>query len=235
MTSPPIMDTLCKDFDASCRYVKRLCDAGLEPERVMTEQSDAFASRIAHVEALTVTDADILVSKITKGPWQPCHVQRLVDAVNRVQKSTTSGSNRRLEQKCVRFENFMSQPEWESFRSPAFMTALIGQICDRANSLGIILPSEPTSWRMAQILCRVQQLSCPVECKDVYNRIKVAVRQRGVSRPYPHGYLEHYPDTPKELERTHPEMYRYAYAEDPPVEVYMPELDLCMHGAKMRG
>ena len=118
----------------------------------------------------------------------------------------------------------MLDAEWRSLRADGpILSAKIAQVSTRMWSLGITCPSEPTSRKFAGIICLCCNLADPGEQRNVYERLKSAVKQLDATREYPNGHLLDYPAHMADLPEP---MLAYAYHGERPMEVAMPELAL---------
>ena len=112
------------------------------------------------------------------------------------------------------------------------LQAKIAQVATRMWSIGLTCPSETTTCKFAGIICVCCGLADPDDQRDVFQRLKAAVKALDEKRTYPYGHLREYPpdvaDWPED-------MVTYAYGGERPMAVSMPELDVVMMGTNLRG
>lgn len=219
------------DLDAVSAFVREQVAAGISKEFVIDQQSKALVSRLTNLGSLTCGECTQLTRKINGGPWPPPQRQLLANTVLALTTNVVVKQPRRRCQSCPHFEQYLSCPEWTGLQSKAVLCAKIGQCCGRANSIGLIHPNEPTSWRIASIICTTHQITTKDECVQVFEDVKRGILELATKRPYPLQYIVDYPATPALLPK---DVYAFAYRDDAPVQAVLPELDHAMQGGKMR-
>jgi hypothetical protein len=111
-----------------------------------------WASRLARIDVADSDRSDELCAALTgsESPWtlqQKSELSRLISAIG-----GRNGVNRGRMQKAVNFENMLSETDWAKMRKNVFEHAGIALLAQRAASLNIKNASEPTLFRMCDIL-----------------------------------------------------------------------------------
>ncbi len=216
-------------------YIAAQRNAGRDIPSILNGQLTATRAKIKLIGHLELNEATELTDEITNGPWNEEQKQDLLAVVDQLTLSHGSGQHRRKNQHCLHFEQYLTEEEWDALTSDAFISAKIAQLAQRAFSLGITCPSEPTSFRITQILARSLNLKQSLsndQFDDLFQRVKSAIKEIDATGKYPHQHLVNYPASPFDLPS---DMYDWAYQESPPIETNIPELSMRTPGHKMRG
>ena len=213
------------DLTNMSKFVCVQVEGGGDKAAVLSVQFDATRKRMqANDFPISTEQAVEIGGAINAGPWAPEQKQALHSVVNELLASSSANSKRRGMQKLKKFENFQTDPEWKSIRNRnVARQARIAQVANRAWSLGLTCPSEKdTSLRIAVIIALCEGVADDAEIDEIYDDFKAAVKSCAEARKYPHEHLLNYPSSPFDLPK---HMFEFAYGEDRPIEVLIPELD----------
>ena len=147
-------------------------------------------------------------------------------------QAAQSSAVRRGNQKCLHFENYITQHEWIEHRATTLDAANEALIARRAVKINLFYPSEPTLYRMVSILAYVKR--DPNKTQDDVTRHKTNIKKMikgALGKGNDHAYLDTYPLNPADLP---PSIIASAYGNIPPVCVCFAELDTILGTNKMR-
>ena len=227
------VEAVASDLEHVGTYVEAQLAAGRSMPSVLEAQADALHHRLQNLAAVDMQQGSLLTLAVTRGPWTDQQKARLSRAIDGLVAKAQALPKRRGLQHVAKPENTMLDVEWRSLRADGpILSAKVAQVATRMWSLGITCPSEPTSCKFAGIICLCCNIADPQEQRDVFERVKQAVKLLDEKRAYPHGHLLDYPPNMADLPEA---MLEYAYNGELPLEVSMPELDVIMAGTQLRG
>ena len=222
----PSFELIMSDLSGMTDYVDAVRLAGQDTSRVLASTVSTLTSRLQTIgRQITSAEATQLTIAIGAGPWTIDQTTTLCDAVlasTTTVESSPATKDRRPMQRCDHFENYMTQPEWDSLRSRAPRTGKIAQITSRAWSVGLTCPMESTTYRMACIIGDCDDVRDVGDLVEIHTQVKKTLKLVDASRRYPHVHMTVYPETAESLPRV---VYDYAY-DEPPVNVVLPTLDV---------
>ena len=223
---------------------------GMDQRKVVTSQYMRWYSLLNALDKKErdALDCDAAKYAILHGPWTTKQKQKLcsilhigIDLEDAEECMDSSASeaiamNRRSHNCCERFENYMTAKDWVRVRKSAGVVFGICQVlARRAHLLNMRLPSEPTLFRMMQIIAHVMEMDVT---QDWLKNTKETLRAllKNMFKRCPKDTLPSVPVFPFSASELSTELYNAAYDvdEDPPVDVDMPELDIACLGLKTR-
>ena len=221
-------------------FIDTNVNAGLPRDHVHEHLLATLVNLISKLGQVSMRGATFLVGKVNAGPWSNDERKRLASvimgSISNDDASTVSprgGQRGKRLQRCLHFDQALTAAEWKGLRSKAMLASKIDQLAHRAWSIGLIAPSEPTSFHITSILCLVDNITCPETIPEVFRDVKAAIKQLA-TKPYPHGYMsEPYPENMRKLPK---EIFDFAYPDpdDGPVATVLHGLSSVMGGTKMR-
>ena len=221
-------------------FIDTNVNAGLPRDHVHEHLLATLVGLISKLGHVSMRGATFLVGKVNAGPWSDGERKRLASvimgSISNDEASTVSprgGQRGKRLQRCLHFDQALTAAEWKGLRSKAMRASKIDQLAHRAWSIGLIAPSEPTSFHITSILCLVDNITCPETIPGVFRDVKAAIKQLA-TKPYPHGYMsEPYPENMRKLPK---EIFDFAYPDpdDGPVATVLHGLSSVMGGTKMR-
>ena len=227
------VDDAARDLENVGTYVEAQLAAGRPIDSVLATQADALNLRLQNLAAVDLQQGSILTLAVARGPWTDQQKESMSRTIDGLVASGRAAPQRRGLQHLPKPENTMLEVEWRSLRtSGPILGAKIAQVATRMWSIGLTCPSETTSVKFAGILCVCCNIADPDEQRDVFERLKAAVKALDDKRTYPHGHLLQYPPDMADWPEA---MVEYAYSGERPIEVNMPELDIIMAGTQLRG
>ena len=198
----------------------------ISPDHQATAQENQYQSIMDRLwalqgSAIPLQQATGLQNALREGPWNPGQRQGLQEAIDSLtaarQQSITGAPGapraRRPYQYCPFFCNYLSEPEWRGLKGPGMKSAKVAQLASRANSVGLTVAAEKTSFHIAEILCYCHQIEGIEEQHQAYEDIKAAIKELDGSRRYPLQHRTQYPMYPRDLPQ---DMYDHAYGGGPP-------------------
>ena len=226
------VDDAARDLENVGTYVEAQLAAGRPIDSVLATQADALNLRLQNLAAVDLQQGSILTLAVARGPWTDQQKESMSRTIDGLVASGRAAPQRRGLQHLPKPENTMLEVEWRSLRTDGpILTAKIAQVATRMWSIGLTCPAGTTSLRFADIICVCCNIAEPHDQRDVFERLKQAVKTLDEKRTYPHGHLLDYPpdvaDCPKAV-------VAYAYSCERPIEINMPELDIIMMGAQLR-
>ena len=129
-------------------------ESGLNEDVVIASLYRSWSERINSLSQLTTQDATDLTIAINSGPWRAHEKLSLSELVMQHAGPSPRRSprgNRRQNQSCLTFENFLNMADWAKLRSKILRVARIVVVASRAFSLNIELPTEPTLYRFIKV------------------------------------------------------------------------------------
>ena len=138
-------------------------------------------------------------------------------------------------QRMLFFDQAMTQKEWDGLQSSAMQCAKIEQVAHRAWTLGLTNPSEPTTFKIAAIICLVEGISDSTKAERVHSDVKKAIKKLSTT-PHPCHPDEYIVDYGADISGLPPGILNFAYAggTETPIKTMLPGLDSVMGTAKMR-
>ena len=227
------VDDAARDLETVGTYVEAQLAAGRPIGSVLATQADALNLRLQNLAAVDLQQGSILTLAVARGPWTDQQKESMSRTIDGLVASGLAAPQRRGLQHLPKPENTMLEVEWRSLRtSGPILGAKIAQVATRMWSIGLTCPSETTSVKFAGILCVCCNIADPHEQRDVFERLKAAVKALDDKRTYPHGHLLQYPPDMADWPDA---MVEYAYDSERPIKVNRPELDIIMAGTQLRG
>ena len=226
--------TVLLDLQNVGEYVASQLAAKRSEENVLSVQADALQKRMRKtLTALDMSQGQRLTEAIRKGPWTPEQKSSLAGVVDAL-VATCGRTTRRALQTLPCPENALLAVEWASIRCPQTLRqAKIAQMAGRFWTLGLTCPSEPTSFKIAAIICICDHIADASEQESVFLDVKKAIKKLDGLRTYPY---EHRVEYPEDLETLPAEVFKYAYPDGlKPIKMNLPELTSVMGGAQQRG
>ena len=228
-----LVNDVARDLANIGTYVEAQLAAGRPIDSVLVTQADAVHHRLQNLAAVDMQQGSMLTLAVARGPWTDQQKNSMSRTIDGLVASARAAPQRRGLQHLPKPENTMLEAEWRSLRTDGpILTAKIAQVATRMWSIGLTCPSETTSCKFAGIICVCCNIVDPHEQRDVFERLKAAVKALDENRIYPYGHLLQYPpdmaDWPED-------MVAYAYSGERPIEVNVPELDIIMMGTQLRG
>jgi hypothetical protein len=180
----------------------------------------------------------IITQALTDGPWSPNQVKDLASILLHGKSSAAksgSAANRRPNQKCMHFENFIPMTVIIKLRDTLKYSqpSRASMMAATARSIGIELADLPTLFRMTAILAYLEG-KYDYNQQDVFDIMdSIQGFIKSVPRDNSLPFIEHYPVEVSGL----PEPIRkHAYTPDAmPVVVDWPELSTVLGSNKMKG
>lgn len=211
--------------------------AHLQNDRVARNASFAeWASRLARIDVADSDHSDELCAVLTgsESPWtlqQKSELSRLISAIG-----GRNGVNRGRMQKAVNFENMLSEKDWAKMRKNVFEHAGIALLAQRAASLNIKNASEPTLFRMCDILAYCMEKPAFDQTKKLSMKesLQGAIKAEHARITATHHSLPWITEYPFSASELPPALIELAYeGNGPPVAVDIPELNV-KNDSKMR-
>jgi hypothetical protein len=212
--------------------------AGLDREEVIESLYRSWTARLSNLGKFSDKGKTVITQAISAGPWSESQVKDLASIILHGKKSpsnSSKASNRRSNQKCLHFENFIPMSTIIKLRDSSKYSQLsrASMLAATARSIGIELPDLPTLFRMTAIIAYLEG-NYDYSQKDVF-KVMNAVQNfiKSVSRHDSLPFIEFYPVEVSGL----PEPIRtHAYTQDDlPVVVDWPELSTVLGSNKMKG
>ena len=224
-------ESVLADLKVVGAYVQAQELAGV---KVGDVQAQAAVARIRQLSGLSFVQATELTQAVADGPWTPGQKHELSTAVQGALQGKEGAKPRRELQQALHFEQYLTAAEWGALRSRALRAAKVQQLAARAWTLGLTCPSEPTVVRMTALILATDSSEGQVrpDSGAVFLEMKRAVKAMQAGRVHPSPHLVHFPPMPTQLPK---DRFTYAYPDDPPVQVNMPELNGLAAGIRMRG
>ena len=224
-----MVDEVINDLRAVARFLS--AQGGDDIEGLLARQYTAVKARLDTMPNASAQQCAALTMAINEGPWSSEQKCSLAAVVARTSAQT---GKRRAMQTCMHFEQYMTMSEWQALRTRALRAGKINQIAQRCWVIGLTCPTERTVQKIATVLITCEQeygQHTEKEIFDIYQNLKNAIKHNDKHKPYPHQHVVNFPMSPLELP---PEIFRYAYPEDGPVQID----ETCMHAPavkKLRG
>ena len=211
--------------------------AGLDRDEVIESLFRSWTARFSN-RRLSDKGKTIITQALNDGPWSPNQVKDLASILLHGKSSAAksgSAANRRPNQKCMHFENFIPMTVIIKLRDPLKYSqpSRASMLAATARSIGIELADLPTLFRMTAILAYLEG-KYDYNQQDVFDIMdSIQGFIKSVPRDNSLPFIEHYPVEVSGL----PEPIRkHAYTPDAmPVVVDWPELSTVLGSNKMKG
>ena len=141
------------DLEYMPELVKLQIQSGRSERDVLESQYNSTLQKLCNLGKLKGKEAGALITAIQRVPFTPEMRVQLAAAIDGKSKILSHTKGQPL-QNCLNFEQYLTEPEWEALRSNALIEAKIAQLAQRAWSIGLTCPSEPTSFRITAILVK---------------------------------------------------------------------------------
>ena len=209
--------------------------AGLQHEDVLDSLFRSWVSRLASLSKISDRAKCQLTTAIREGPWTTDQCKELARIVLEGGATAKKKKERRNNQKCYAFENFIPADMWVKLRDTTKYSYLsrCSLLATVGHSIGIECPDQPTLFRMVEILAYTAG-NYEMNQTDVHSYMdKIQGFLKSQPRISGQPYIELYPTVADDL----PEAIRKsAYGSSGlPLQVDIPELSSILHGNKMRG
>jgi len=187
---------------------------------------------VGQIDALSSLDlngATDLTRALRAGPWLPAQLTRLATAVSSrmAARQLPCKGTRRATQTCLTFELYVTVSDWAFLDDEAHaLQAKVERMVQRALSIGLVCPSEPTLAHIAAIVITkaLRNVSLAPESKhNLLGQLKALFKQHGKCTNYPYAHLVDLPVGPRQLGQR---AYEHAYQGEalPSPAVLMPAL-----------
>jgi hypothetical protein len=180
----------------------------------------------------------VITQAINAGPWSASQVKDLASILlhgKNASAKSSKAANRRNNQKCVHFENFIPMSVIIKLRDSVKYSQLsrASILAATARSIGIELPDLPTLFRMVAIIAYLEG-NCDYKQDEVFKLMNSVQRFiKSVPRDNSLPFIEHYP---VEVSGLPEPLRKHAYTpDDLPVVVDWPELSTVLGSNKMKG
>ena len=212
--------------------------AGLDRDDVIESLFRSWTSRFSNLGRLGDKGKTVITQAISAGPWSASQVKDLASILLHGKSSSANSgkaANRRPNQKCMHFENFIPMSVIIKMRDPVKYSqpSRASMLASTARSIGIELADLPTLFRMTAILAYLEGKYDYTQ-KDVFkvmNTIQIFIKS--VPRDNSLPFIEHYP---VEVSCLPESIGKHAYTPDAmPVVVDWPELATVLGANKMKG
>lgn len=212
--------------------------AGLDRDEVIESLFRSWTSRFSNLGRLSDKGKTVITQALNDGPWSASQVKDLASILLHGKSSAAKSgkaANRRPNQKCMHFENFIPMSVIIKLRDPVKYSqpSRASMLAATARSIGIELVDLPTLFRMIAILAYLEGKYdyTQQDVFDIMNSIQRFIKS--VPRDSSLPFIEHYPVEVSGL----PEPIRkHAYTPDAmPVVVDWPELSTVLGSNKMKG
>ena len=255
--APPViactapMAVVLKMINASQSIVQLQLDVGIN--RAFAIESAAataiqfMTDRAPHLDLSADQKAEVRAAVDRLGLWGDEFKKPIFEAIDRLgggvgtmrvpspEKTTPLGAKGGKMQRLPYFEQMLTSAEWDGLKSSAMQCAKIEQVAHRAWTLGLTNPSEPTTFKIAAIICLVDGVTDKTHAEGVHTNVKKAIRKLALN-PHPCHDTEYTIDYGTDPNDLPPKIKEFAYgANTQPVTTLLPGLDSVMGEAKMRG
>ena len=228
-----------RDLQGLPDMVKAQVEAGLDEDEAVSNHYKSWCDKIPLIDhELSDTQVASLLGASNKAPWSPEQKLDLGKRISSLKGAAAEAKHdkpiqRRLNQKCHNFENYLDQDRMINIRSAGISKiARAHQMADVAASIGMINPDEASLYRMGSILYWGED-NYDATQDDVFlwmDRIQTYIKTKRVNKSLP--YIYEFPASAIDLPE---ETKLHAYPRGLPVDVDIPELSSILGGAKMRG
>ena len=212
--------------------------AGLDRDEVIESLCRSWTARFSNLGRLSDKGKTIITKALNDGPWSASQVKDLASILLHGKSSAAKSgkaANRRPNQKCMHFENFIPMTVIIKLRDTLKYSqpSRASMMAATARSIGIELADLPTLFRMTAILAYLEG-KYDYNQQDVFDIMdSIQGFIKSVPRDNSLPFIEHYPVEVSGL----PEPIRkHAYTPDAmPVVVDWPELSTVLGSNKMKG
>ena len=212
--------------------------AGLDRDEVIESLFRSWTSRFSNLGRLSDKGKTVITQAISAGPWSASQVKDLASILLHGKASSANSgkaANRRPNQKCMHFENFIPMSVIIKMRDPVKYSqpSRASMLAATARSIGIELADLPTLFRMTAILAHLggKYDYTQQNVFDLMDSIQGFIKS--VPRDNSLPFIEHYP---VEVSCLPESIRKHAYTpDDMPVVVDWPELSTVLGSNKMKG
>jgi hypothetical protein len=191
-------------------------------EAAASAQCVQIVARVGALSGLTAPSALALTAAIQDGPWSPSQKTDMIDAVNNKLLGATAGvsheATKRSTQTMTTFPEYLRQSDVDVLfdNSVHIMTKITraAQVCWK---VGLYTPTEATVRHVVAVaLACTQENFSGSDTYGFVQEFKTYIRSKASAKYLPtlNYHIDSYPGSPKELA---PELFQFAYADDPPV------------------
>ena len=213
------------DANATPGFLNAAKSFGSSKANILDSQAAFIVSQLRGLSSLSIPQATGLCNATSRVPWDSAIQTQMADRINELATVSTAlvvptKNPRRQMQTHMHFEHYQTEAEWVSLRSAAFIESKIEQMAQRAWTIGLTCPSEPSVARMVRILHCCQP---HIDVQKTFDDLKEAVKSKDKQHHYPHGHIKHFPADPKSLSE---DAYMFAFPEDAPVSTKLNFLEV---------
>jgi hypothetical protein len=207
-------------------------EAGMHRDEVMQSLFNSWVARLSAVTKLNDAAKATITNALRSTPFPPDQIKSLAQLIlegNSSGKNKTH--NRRPNQKCHYFENYIPEDVWVKLRSGKYSTTSKATlIATAARSVGIELPDQPTLFRMVAIIAWSE--AADLTQANTHSLMdKIQSMLQSLPRRTELEFIEIYPASPSDL-TVH---FHAQYGKHLPPTLDIPELDMVLSGKSMRG
>jgi hypothetical protein len=233
MSSP---EQLARELEDVPALIDAQVAAGLDRDEVVQSLFRSWTARLSTCATMNDKGKTLMTQTIRHGPWDEQQVKDMASIILVGKPSAKSkASNRRPNQKCSHFENFIPMQTMIKLRDVTKYSQLsrASMLAGAARAIGIELPDQPTLYRVVSILAHTEQDFDYTQEKVFSLMDTIQQFIKSVPRMSSLPWLEHYPLTAATL----PDEIRSAAFPDGelPVELEIPELAMVLGSHKMKG
>ena len=207
-------------------------EAGMHRAEVLQSLFNSWVARLSAVTKLNDAAKAIITKALRSTPFPPDQIKSLAQLIlegNSSGKNRTH--NRRPNQKCHDFENYIPEDVWVKLRSGKYSTTSKATLlATAARSVGIELPDQPTLFRMVAIISWTE--GAELTQANTHSLMdKMQSMLQSLPRRTELEFIEIYPASPSELTaHFHAQCGKHL-----PPTLDIPELHMVLSGKSMRG
>ena len=221
-----------KELDHIVKWSIAQLKGGLPERDVAQSQKDVVRRKVRLLKGLEYDQAIPLIEKINEIQEQVCWTKEdaidiIVDINAKLRRpdSTVDGArSRRDNQECPTFELYLTAEEHvEAGRLDLSDFSFMKVVKGRCKAIGLILPSEATKGRMAEMLRLLKRKGdmAPQEFKKLLDFVKKEMMPLH-KFPWDKEFVTNYPENPDHLQR---DIYDHAYPSTPPGKLPIEGMD----------
>ena len=203
--------------------VTQSVEAGMPEVYVQEHQATVIMSLIAGVPHLTSAQGTLVGRELNATPLTIVQKQQLMQQILTVvqahagtQAAEASAGGTKF-QTCLILEKALTQAEWQGLESHAVVPAKIDQLATRLWTLGVVNPSEPTTFHCAKLLALMEKVSDAQQIEDFHVQIKRAVKKIA-AKPHPLHPVHYITDYGNDIHALPAQLFQYAYPGDAPAQ-----------------
>ena len=228
------MDAIVKELSSLTELVQAQVSIGISEEEALESLFKSWNKRLEAMRVGAGAKRELTVA-VSKGPWTMEQKLALGRAIMHTSSDGATKTLRKNMQSCRHFENMLTESDWVKLRATKSKAAITTMLALRARTLNITCPGEPLLYRMVSILavCLGEYEMSQQDVFDNMDQLQIAIKAKR-STPLPDGllHLDSYPHSASQLPQA---TLDYAYPDEKPVDVDIPELDTILNGCKQRG